>query len=203
MDNNSCDLCSANINSKELDHFIWNTILYESDNFIIVPSIGPLVVGQAMILSKKHSISLASMSSSDITECADIISYVIERIEGNILFSEHGSFNQQKGGGCIEHTHIHILPGLGKYYNILSDALPTSELILNYGDINKIGCADFPYILNLNSELQVSLHEAYNCHSQMMRKAICQEINNSNFNWRDDSKIDLIEETVKLWTSIV
>jgi hypothetical protein len=47
MNTETCELCIALQNIKEVNNLICNTKLYETENFVIVPSIGPLIAGQA------------------------------------------------------------------------------------------------------------------------------------------------------------
>jgi ATP adenylyltransferase len=199
MISQSCELCSAIIDSKKANRKIWNTTLYETQNFLIIPSIGPLVLGQVMIVSKDHDINLLSMSKEYIKEFLEIAKHFEVVIGGNALFAEHGSFNDQTGGKCIDHVHVHILPGFQDYFNILDDILPISSVSDAPDKVFDQHSIESPYILTFNSQNQVRLYEAYNSHSQMVRRAICAKVGRNDWNWRDNERIDLIQQTIKLW----
>lgn len=195
----NCKLCTALKDANSTNPSLWNKKLYETESFVILPTIGPFVQGHVIIVSKAHFPSLSSMGIGKISECYDLISRIIETQEVDILFTEHGSFNQQDGGACIVHTHIHVIPEMGQYFDVLNDVLPdrnTEDKFAKFSDLNTI---DFPYILNLNSKGRLAVYEAYNAHSQMMRKAICAKANRTDWDWERDPKVGVIESTVAAW----
>lgn len=199
MSSNSCEICSAIINSRETNHEIWNTKLHETNNFIILPTIGPLIDGQVIIASKNHSINLLSMNNEEISDFNLLVKYTEAKIGKNVLFAEHGASDFDLGGSCIDHTHIHVFPGMENYYSILDDALPISDLNLNIGNFEMKDQIDFPYILTFNLKNGFRLYQAYNAHSQMIRKAICAKENISNWNWRNNYQIESIYKTIRIW----
>ena len=55
----SCVFC--NIDKSKLE----NTIIDESDNFVVLPTIGALVDGYLMIISKKHINSMSELEEKE------------------------------------------------------------------------------------------------------------------------------------------
>lgn len=198
---NNCQLCFAIENSESSESHLENTLLYETKNFSVLPSVGPLVVGQILIVSKNHFPSLASMSKFDLEEFRELLYILVEKTDANLLFSEHGTFNSDKGGGCIDHTHIHVIPHMEKYIDILDAILPRYEAINNLSDFVLLKEVDFPYIMNINSYGTVKVYEAYNTHSQIVRKAICAKESRTDWNWRLYEKSHFLVETINFWKS--
>jgi diadenosine tetraphosphate (Ap4A) HIT family hydrolase len=199
----SCILCDAVKNALSIKSSVDNTILYETNHFILIPALGPLIQGHVMIVGKEHHINLTSMGENKINEFISITRY-LANLEDNLLFSEHGSFDtQQSGGACIEHVHVHVFPGLGQLVDLLDKLLPlkfTSNSSPNLDFLNKV---DYPYILNFNDSGQTRMYEAYNSHSQMIRKAICNIQKRSDWNWRNDDKMDDIINTIDRWKKLI
>jgi ATP adenylyltransferase len=200
-----CELCEAVYNSKTIDCSIFNTILYETEHFLITPCIGPLVEGQVMIVSKSHYSSLASMNEIAISECVDIFKKIFSLFKTDILLSEHGSFYQLKGGACIEHTHIHVVPQFGHLFNYLDsdNTLHIYSKVSSIDSLHLLKTIDFPYILNINNNNGVRVYEAYSVHSQMMRKVICHYLRMQNCDWRKQKNIGIVKKTITLWEHLL
>jgi len=195
----TCEICFAVHDASLFSHQTWNTKLYENETFVVLPSVGPLIEGQTIIAGKKHSLNLFSMTNEEKRDFYPIVKHAENILGGHILFAEHGTFLKQKGGSCIDHTHIHVIPCYGKYYNILDSILSISEITVDIKILENSSQLDFPYILTFNLMGDYRLYEAYNAHSQMIRKAICLEEKIGFINWKDNLRIDLIHKTVELW----
>ena|SRR6218665_1880597 len=194
----NCILCNAMTNAKSAAPTLYNTILFESENFLVTPCIGPLVARQLLISSKDHFQNLAQMGNDRIVEFHNLV-LQLERAQKkaeNYLLAEHGSFDDQTGGGCITHAHIHLIPGFAQYYDILDPLLSILD-----GDDNGTIHANLrePYIYTSNSERQSRIYSAYNGHSQMIRKALCSKLGRSDWNWRNDPKDELVKQTITFW----
>lgn len=91
-----------------------NRILFESDNFVVFPSLGQIVEGYLLITSKKHYIGIGNVPSGQYPELDSIcqrVRRVLTDAYETPLFFEHGSISQtRKGGCCIDHAHIHAVP---------------------------------------------------------------------------------------------
>ncbi|GAB4017843.1 hypothetical protein GCM10028808_50480 [Spirosoma migulaei] len=189
-----CSICTAiNIDT----HLPQNKVLFESKSFILLPTIGPLVAGHAMLASKLHYESLGQMGLEAINEFKGILSYFENKFSffSNMLITEHGSYNQQKGGACVIHTHIHLIPNYSDCYNILDEILPELE----NPELTNLATTHAPYILNMNSQGDLKIYEAYNSYSQIVRKAICNKYKRYDSDWAADSKPELIQETINVW----
>jgi diadenosine tetraphosphate (Ap4A) HIT family hydrolase len=197
----TCELCNAVEDAHSSNPHIYNTILTQTSNFVILPTIGPLVKGHCIIVSKQHFDSISLMNTESIDELGQIFESLSYMGNEKVLFTEHGSSYDQKGGACIIHAHVHILPGLGAHFNLLDEVLPIRQKGVSIRDLQSLSSVDYPYILNICSTGEFRLYEAYNVHSQMMRKAICNKVGNGIGDWKTDPKITLIQETIESWRS--
>src|SRR5215471_12439458 len=114
----TCALCRA-ADGKQLviDGVNMNTILGRSGAFLIVPALGPLVVGHVLVVSAKHKAGLRYLTSADQQDYerlrVQVRSYC-KKFGDTLLEAEHGARDTSVRGPCIRHTHVHILPGLGE-----------------------------------------------------------------------------------------
>ena len=94
-----------------------NTLIAKSENFLLIPCIGPMVVGHAIVVSRNHHPSLASMGSNAIAEYDQFVKELTRGTTDWLEF-EHGATNDNCAGACVVHTHIHLVPGLSSYVTI-------------------------------------------------------------------------------------
>ncbi len=191
-----CELCNAIKDSSSLNPKIWNTPLYETDSFIILPSIGPLVSGHVLICSKNHYQSLSFMKKEHVLELKSLLHKLEKRdFMKDCLISEHGSSWDQKGGACVIHTHLHIIPSFSRDVDILEGHLP----VFDVDELDQVLNIDDPYLLNFNLNNKIKVYEAYNIPSQQIRMALCKKYGFKRQDWRQDEKLDLIKKSIDLW----
>jgi len=191
-----CNICNA-LSAEGQNHF-FNTVFSESVNFAHISALDPTILGHTLIVSKRHFVSLSEMGSKEIGELQDFISKILrsKNITDFMLF-EHGGANQNMGGSCVFHMHIHILPNLSNYYNVLDEILPSIE-VKNLQDIRSI---DYPYIMSFNQGGMIKVYTAYNVHSRMMLKAIGAKNNDSEYSL-ELKDVNLIKQSIQYWLAI-
>ena len=84
--------------------------LIESEKFVLIPSVSPIVRGHCMILPKFESFGFnhAAKDSSFIGFFESVVSRTMFR-EGYSLF-EHGILSPDEYSGTVTHAHLHIIP---------------------------------------------------------------------------------------------
>lgn len=89
--------------------------VYQTDHFIVIPTLGALVEGYLLVLSKAHYESIRQIPKeffSEFDEVVDKVKSVIRSTYGkdSVCF-EHGAAScSNKFGGCIDHAHLHVVP---------------------------------------------------------------------------------------------
>jgi len=125
-----------------------NKILYESDNFVVFPSLGQIVEGYLLITPKKHYIAIGEIPSELYPELDFVCKKVRKVISDNYekpIFFEHGPISSEKRAGCcIEHAHFHAVP---VKVDILSDLAKYFKYhkIKTFADIKKQFKKGIPY----------------------------------------------------------
>ena len=91
-----------------------DTVLEESNTFVTVPSLGAIVPGWLLVVSRKHYLCVGQLSSAEIQEMKSQIARAGSNIEvafGTPTVFEHGPASTGTPVGCgIDHLHIHIAP---------------------------------------------------------------------------------------------
>jgi diadenosine tetraphosphate (Ap4A) HIT family hydrolase len=195
----NCPLCLAVTDAQTGDpKHEFNTPLYETANFFVLPCVGPLIEGHVLIVSKIHKESLAALDEVQLNEVISILSFVRSRTSyRNSLITEHGSLDDQAGGACIVHCHIHIIPEMGRYNSALDPMLPVTKLVT----LKEILRVSYPYILSMQLDGEIKLYQAYNAYSQMMRKAICSALKRNDGDWKQSHDVKVSKKTIGMWKS--
>jgi diadenosine tetraphosphate (Ap4A) HIT family hydrolase len=104
MRNFECPFCNR---EKE-------SILYESENFYVTPTLGGFVEGYLLICTKEHFIGLNQLPEElfqELDEVKEKVREILSEIYTEPVFFEHGVIDEiRKGGCCIDHAHLHAIP---------------------------------------------------------------------------------------------
>ncbi len=108
-------------------------ILDESENFYAKAALGHFVFGYTLIVSKEHFLSYAYVPEHLFPELEAFRDSVLDKLHNicqhPITIVEHGAINRcQRGGSCIDHAHLHLMPLAPDLYPILSDRFSFGEL---------------------------------------------------------------------------
>ena len=202
---NSCRFCNiVNVRVKDNEPFpIYNTILYETSDFLVLPALGSLVPGYMMIISRKHIYSMAYLTEEEMRELRDLVQYlkgILLKKYGilPILF-EHGSaLGLCDESACsVEHAHWHLVPiQLSKESKIIENTgtiqIPDLQTVRLYKGKS--------YMLYVNEKEQHYISNDTMLSSQYMRKWIARESGHSSkWDWKKYEFIDNIAETISLF----
>ncbi|MBB5132639.1 diadenosine tetraphosphate (Ap4A) HIT family hydrolase [Thermocatellispora tengchongensis] len=90
-------------------------VILASESFLAVLDTAPLAEGHVLIVSKAHLTSLAALPESEREELALMRRAVQDRLRaeyGPFTYFEHGAASfARHAGACIDHAHLHLVPG--------------------------------------------------------------------------------------------
>lgn len=126
-----CDFCNAleitgDIGKtvefeKYLGDLLPSRTIFETEHFAVIASLGQIVEGYLLILSKEHYPSMAHIPEKYHSELASLhqsVRSILTKIYAPSITFEHGPMpiNSQVdspaegGGSCVDHAHLHVLP---------------------------------------------------------------------------------------------
>jgi hypothetical protein len=150
-----------------------------------------------MVVSKAHCHSLASMGEAGIREYEDLAGdlRVGPLLRGtDPLEAEHGSTVDDKAGACVIHTHVHWLPGMGRFWGHFDRSL-SRRAEMSLLELRDRGGA---YIFARAGGLQ-GIFQAQGLPSQTIRRILCELIDRDDTDWRQALRSDWVQETVNAW----
>lgn len=173
-------------------------ILFETDNFIIIPSLGALVPGHLLIVSKLHYISIGHCPASYYSELEYLVNAV--RIASKIVFKlpviafEHGASVEAMGGSSIDHTHLHVLP-------IDEDVIEINNSknirINDYYELKKQYFNKLPYLYYQSINETNYLIIMDNIPSQYLRQVVAAKLGIIDvWNWKLHHGLDNVKKTM-------
>ena len=193
-----CALCCAVADAtRYAEPFLYNSKLLETDRFVVVPSLGPLVPGHVMIVGKAHQESLAAMGPIALDEYNELAMKVRSGPllhDSNVLEAEHGSTPSDKAGACVIHTHVHCIPKMGMHLSAFKERLR----VRHDGGLQAVGAKHNPYIFLRNHSEQVIL-DAHDLPSQSIRRILCDVLDRDDNDWTQAPRLDWVKETVDAW----
>ncbi len=184
---------------------IVNTIIDESDSFLVLPAKGSLCEGYVLIVPKEHINSMNELSDKQKEELLSLIKNYREKfksIYGSYpLLFEHGSSktNLEPSSSSISHAHIHIV----------NHKFRDEKNIINALNLQKVNIKEFfefkdktyiSYISNNNTH-----YITYNFQpvSQQMRIFIAEDLGIiQSYNWRKNNFNNNILKTIKKFTEL-
>ena len=189
----NCVFCNIDKSRPE------NTIIDESENFIVLPSIGALVDGYLMIVSKKHINSMSELKENERIEYELLIEKYRNKFKKiynkfPIIF-ERGSpiNNSDMKASSVIHAHTHIVN-----YEFIDENQVIKKL--NFERIDNLNYLSRKqnYIMYINQKNIYYISYNFESISQMMRKIIAKELGyEDKFDWKKEMFIENINSTIK------
>ena len=189
----NCVFC--NVDKRQIE----NTIIDESKNFIVLPSIGALVDGYLIIVSKKHINSMSELKENERVEYEFLIEKYRKKFKKiynkfPIIF-EHGSpiNNSVMKVSSIIHAHTHIVN-----HKFIDEKKVIKKL--NFKKVDNLNSLlrKQNYIMYINQKNVCYISYNFEPKSQMMRRIIAQELGYENkFDWKKEMFIENIYLTIR------
>jgi diadenosine tetraphosphate (Ap4A) HIT family hydrolase len=126
-----------------------NRILIRENGVVTLVGVGPLSPGYVLVLPVEHSYSISNCSLEqrmEIHSQKDKIATILRNEYGSVVCFEHGAVSSiKRGGACVDHAHLHILPGISGFRERLATEFK-EILINNIGEIPSQTDINRPYL---------------------------------------------------------
>jgi diadenosine tetraphosphate (Ap4A) HIT family hydrolase len=183
-------------------------IIDESENFYAKPALGHFVFGYTLIISKEHFPSYAYLPQHLFPELEAFQESVLDKLHNisrhPITFMEHGAISRcQRGGSCIDHAHLHLMPLAADLYPILSERFSFDELA-SVSELRRFRDAQIPYLYYQREGLPshgVGLSQ--DVPSQLLRRIACHALGTPElWDWRNAPLRDRIQRFTSDYKSL-
>jgi hypothetical protein len=197
----SCRLCSIILNPFGLGEIRRCDIpFHKSTSFLTIPALGPLCLGHAMIISRRHFPSLLNMECNfrkEFEEVCSTLSSVWPTQQ--LIFAEHGSSVDDGNGPCIAHTHVNIIPDIPENILLLEKY---GHQLLAKGPLNTLPNMTTSYFLIGRKDMWF-LYDTAAAPSQHIRQLLFTHFNLPHWDWRLFSNLECSSETLDKWNNLL
>ncbi|MGV8169273.1 MAG: HIT family protein [Candidatus Nanoarchaeia archaeon] len=178
-------------------------IIYETDNFWVVPAVGQIVEGYLLINSKKHFLSMGGMPLtyfSELEEVCSKVKNVLSETYGSPIFFEHGMAEvEKKKMCCIAHAHIHAVPVIIDDISKELDPYGCVKEIRSLIELNYTFMEGKSYLFFENNSGRKYISDVTsNIPPQLLRQIIAEKTGNKDkWNWKDHPGIEAMLSTIE------
>lgn len=181
------------LNARRFPKHAWDEVLFQTQNFLVVPTVGALVEGWFLIVTKNHFLSMGAINPELRSELLQIKEFVCEAVlecYGDVAVFEHGPSRLGQSVGCgVDHAHLHILPAPR---SLIDDIPCVAEASLEWLPVDGMNSTQgyflsgTPYLYVEQPLGNASIADATAAPSQLFRKVVAHQIGSPvRFDWRD------------------
>lgn len=203
------DAC-CELGAKLLDR---NQVLYETENFFVAPSIGQIDrPGYLLILTKSCLRGIGSISEDWYSELEDLQKRVRAKVKEKYgvspMIFEHGPrIGEYRGGGCLDHAHLHVVPGVDLLSDIGADLMSRLE---NPGLFHRVDRVDSYkrakeilhkeqssyFVAESPDERRMIVEVNFKIPSQHLRRLIGKQRKTEKWDWALFPQHELVQQTI-------
>ncbi len=175
-------------------------IIDESENFYAKAALGHFVFGYTLIISKEHLLSFAHLPEYLFPELEAFRDNILDKLHNicrnPISIMEHGAINRcRRGGACIDHAHLHLMPLALDLFPILSKRFSFGELE-SIHELRRFKETQTPYLYYQREGLRGhGVMLAQDVPSQLLRRIACQSLDQPElWDWRVKPLRDVLKQ---------
>lgn len=186
---------------------LWDTVLFESDNFVALPSVGALLEGWLLVVPRSSAICIGALSRCRQQELITFVRTIVPVMEpefGPVAVFEHGPAQPSSAVGCgVDYAHLHLVP---TKCDLLSGALTLApeirwERVSDISDTTMRFVQGIPYIF-VQQPFDTGaafIGTAAHIQSQLFRRVIAQHVGRPfHYDWKQDPGLSMIGSTVSI-----
>lgn len=217
-----CEFCSAiketnNIGNtvdfiNKIGNQLQTRIVFESEHYSVISSIGSFVEGYLLILTKNHFTSMSHIPLEYFKELDEVetrVKSLTAKYYTQPLFFEHGPMPSstltcpaEGGGSCVDHAHFHSLPLSISFSNDLLAHLKSKfpyKMLNSLNELSKQSEMQIPYFYVRHPCGERFIFDVENTvASQYIRRYIANSLGVSDrWNWRVHPEVENVIKTVK------
>jgi XTP/dITP diphosphohydrolase len=177
-------------------------IIYEDDDFVLMPPLGEFIEGGLLLLTRAHTHSMAYLGRSNFARLEQLLRAIqkalIEHWGVAPLIFEHGSaLDRSKGHCCVDHAHFNIFPA-----NVAVHPHLQCRMNLRIGSLTELARlrrAEYGYLFVQENDGTRHVYDGHDTPTQLVRRIITTQIGlPDRWHWRDYPGCDELVATYKV-----
>ena len=202
---NACCLCrSLAQGQKGRSSQPWDTMVFESENFVAMPTRGAIIEGWMLVVPKKHYLCMGALGKLQIKELVRFKTLLVSTLQdcyGRMTIFEHGPAKPNLSVGCgVDHAHLHLVPISFNLIEKSEEALPENfrwHQINNMAQLRDYYIEQKSYLYVEQSVGKMYAGTHLDLGGQLFRKIIASEIGKADkYDWKVNAEEENIMATV-------
>ena len=164
-------------------------VVYEDDEFVVMPPLGEFMEGGLLLLTRDHLPSFACLSPERFARLERLLAAIAQALKQRWgvapLVFEHGPAPERgKGVCCVDHAHFNIFPADVPLY-------PQLRARMNLGvgplaDLTRLRRAEFGYLFAQENDGARRAYDGQHVPTQLIRRLIATAVGcPDRWHWRD------------------
>jgi XTP/dITP diphosphohydrolase len=164
-------------------------VVYEDENFVVMPPLGEFMEGGLLLLTREHVLSLAHLKPGQFDLLERLLRAIREALVKHWgvapLVFEHGPApDWSKGVCCVDHAHLNIFPASVELHPRLAERMnmPLGPL----ADLTRLRRAEFGYLFVQENDGARRAYDGKDVPTQLVRRIITAQLGlPERWHWRD------------------
>jgi ATP adenylyltransferase len=185
-----CRLCWAL--SEEGQRYVANSILFETENHVLIPALGAMIPGYVMLVAKRHCGSAATLGDAELLALQEDLGTVRKVLASKLnaapwLVFEHGTtLTCGLKACCVDHLHLHLVPidmhlAPEVSSRLQCDPTPAASL-MDLKELRGREVDNYIFVIDSDDREYIFTPSAYS--SQFVRQIIASKVGQkSSWNW--------------------
>ena len=208
-----CDFCyaiSTEVDFGNTPDFITrcgrgqSRVFWKSANSFAMIALGPLTIGNAVIVPHRHYRSISEMPLEEIEALSMDLESIMRLIEQRtglpVVVFEHGMPSvPSEIDSCIDHVHLQMIPTEVDILAEIKHRLTLSGPIESIEELSRYN-GEVPYLyISQPSELRGKVFLDQGIPSQYVRRVYAEAVNDSHgWNWRSHPRCEVISKSMQI-----
>jgi diadenosine tetraphosphate (Ap4A) HIT family hydrolase len=164
-------------------------ILFEDEDFVVMPPLGQFIPGGLLVLTRKHILSFAYLPEHLYGKLERLLKNICQELASRYgvspLVFEHGPAPQRsKGVCCVDHAHLNIFPAKVPVHPHLSKRM--AQTLGQLSELSRLRRAEFGYLFVQENNRNLSAYDAQLVPTQLVRRIITTQLGvPERWHWRD------------------
>lgn len=164
-------------------------VVYEDEDFIVMPPIGEFIEGGLLLLTREHLLSMAQLQAAQFERLERLIQVIGEALIARWgvapLVFEHGpALESSKGVCCVDHAHLNIFPAQVRLHPHLAGRDHESLRVL--ADLTQFKDWQFGYLFVQENDGTRRVYDGRQVPTQLVRRIIATELGlPERWHWRE------------------
>lgn len=164
-------------------------IVYEDEDFVVMPPLGEFIEGGLLLLTRRHLLSFAFLPAPLFAKLERLLTVIRKGLASRwgtspIIFEHGPAPERSKGLCCVDHAHFNIFPAPVAVHPHLAQ-----RMSLTFSDLSQLARlrrAEFGYLFVQENDGTRRAYDAQLVPTQLVRRIITSQLGLSQrWHWRD------------------